>query len=165
MFAARPRSITDGVVALIKDPLRHRILAGRVIPSEERRESFLAAQSLFRKKSPALPSMGKAFAAVQLTLGYSLRRSALRPDATHSCSAWVPAQAFHGLGVRCLIAAHPASLERPAHTILGEGVHRGAVHPCLRRPRNELPDPPPDPWCRINVCCAPARRRRCVLVF
>ena len=35
---------------------------------------------------------------------------ALRPSAAQSCSAWVPAQTFLGLGVRCSVAAHPAPL-------------------------------------------------------
>ncbi len=37
-----------------------------------------------------------------------------RPCATQSCFAWVPAQALHGLGVRCSIAAHPPAWEGQA---------------------------------------------------
>ena len=37
--------------------------------------------------------------------------SPARPCATQSCSAWVPAQTFHGSGVRCSIAAHPPAWE------------------------------------------------------
>ncbi len=37
--------------------------------------------------------------------------STVRHCATQSCFACVPAQAFHGLGVRCAVAAHPPAWE------------------------------------------------------
>ena len=40
-----------------------------------------------------------------------------RPCATQSCFACVPAQAFHGLGVRCSIAAHPPAWEEEAEPL------------------------------------------------
>ena len=40
-----------------------------------------------------------------------------RPCATRSCFACVPAQALHGLGVRCSIAAHPPAWEEKAEAL------------------------------------------------
>ncbi len=43
--------------------------------------------------------------------------SPARHCATQSCFACVPAQAFHGLGVRCSLAAHPPAWEAEAEPL------------------------------------------------
>ncbi|MCP4965193.1 MAG: hypothetical protein GY926_08145 [bacterium] len=45
------------------------------------------------------------------------RIASARPCAAQSCFACVPAQAFHGLGVRCSIAAHPPAWEAEAESL------------------------------------------------